>query len=231
MDETLRGFSFACKPGCNFCCTTKLFVTSVEAELLLDSLDEKDWIKIYALPPYPRPKYTHNQLALLYFTGDEPKEENPEGEITSCPFLTSKGLCKVYDHRPLICRLLLSFITCSPSKPAEISEKLYLLSLISLQVAENLDFGGLYGNLFDLLKYLRDYKTGIIEEIPSHLLSTVEFEELPLLPDERELRGWVGGLYRRELPNGMTFRELLNTIKEDLKTQSGLSFLREIWSE
>lgn len=223
--------NFACRPSCNFCCTTKLYVTSVEAELLFDSLSDDDWNKIEKLSDYPRPKYTHNQLGLLYYSGEEPKEESLDLTLSSCPLLTSEGLCGVYERRPLICRLLLSFSPCSSDQPAQITEKLYLLSLISLQIAENIDSGGLYGNLFDLLKFLKDYRRGLVEEIPSYLLSTVEFEELPLLPEERELRSWVGNLYRRELPNGQTFRELLDTINDDIKSRGRLSFLQEIWSE
>lgn len=129
-----------------------------------------------------------------------------------------------------MCRIMVSFKKCAPSQPAELSEELYLMGILSMQIVENIDLCGLYGNLFDLLNFLSDLKKGKAEEIPPHLLSNVEFEELPLLPEEKALRSWVGGLYRREVMEGKTFRELLDEIKEKLKEKESLSFLREIFA-
>ncbi len=129
-----------------------------------------------------------------------------------------------------MCRIMVSLRKCSPSQPAELTEELYLMGLLSMQIAENIDLYGLYGNIFDLLNFLSDLKTGKAEEIPPYLLSNVEFEELPLLPEEKALRAWVGGLYRKEVLEGKNFRELLDEIKEKLKEKESLSFLKEIFT-
>lgn len=180
---------------------------------------------------YPRPKTTHNQLALLYFSGEEPKETVEEEGVAPCPFLTEENLCKIYDQRPVICRILASFEKCSPVSSALVSEELYLMGIIALQIVENIDIGGLYGNLFDFLKFFKEQREGKLEEVPSYLLSTVEFEELPLMPEEKPLRTWVGKLYRKKVRNDQTFRDLLEEIKERFKAQKRLSFLSEIYGE
>ncbi len=129
-----------------------------------------------------------------------------------------------------MCRIMASLRKCTPSHPAELPEELYLMGLLAMQIVENIDLCGLYGNLFDLLTFLSDFKKGSAEEIPPILLSNAEFEELPLLPEERALRSWVGNLYRKEVSEGKTFRDLLDEIKEGLKERERLGFLKEIFS-
>lgn len=48
------------------------------------------------------------QLQSPYFLNALPDEgwtEMPEGDLTPCPLLSEQGLCLVYSHRPLTCRL------------------------------------------------------------------------------------------------------------------------------
>ncbi len=152
-----------------------------------------------------------------------------EVQISSCPFLTKEGLCGVYERRPVICRVLLSLEKCTPESPAEYSSELYLMGLLALQIVENIDIGGLYGSLFDLLQYYQRLRKGEEAEIPPYLLSTVLFDELPLLPSEKKLRAWVGKLYRRKVEEGLTFKDLLDQIKEEYNKQKRLSFLEDLW--
>nr|WP_269447040.1 YkgJ family cysteine cluster protein [Caldimicrobium thiodismutans] len=228
MDKTFSRYELACSPGCNLCCTTRIYATSLEAKYLLEGLPEGITFEIDE-NLLPRPGLTHNQTALLYFSGEEPPPPE-EAELHPCPFLNEEGLCSVYERRPLMCRIMVSFKKCSPLQQAELSQELYLRGLIALQIVENIELYGLYGNIFDLLKFLSDLKKGKIDEIPPYLLSNVEFEELPLLPEEKDLRAWVGNLYRKEVFPGKTFRELLYEIKERLKEKESLSFLKEIFS-
>ncbi|MFN3568612.1 MAG: YkgJ family cysteine cluster protein, partial [Caldimicrobium sp.] len=143
LDETFSQFPLACTKGCSFCCTTKLWVTSIEAEYIFKNLREE--LPSFDNLIYPRPKLTHNQLALLYFSGEEPKESSQEGGIAPCPFLTEENLCKIYERRPVICRILNSLERCGQESSAVVSEELYLMGLIALQIVENIDIGGLYG--------------------------------------------------------------------------------------
>ncbi|MGC9141230.1 MAG: YkgJ family cysteine cluster protein [Caldimicrobium sp.] len=230
LEETISKYPLACAPGCNLCCTTKIYATSLEAKYLLEGLSNEISLNLNVnKEELPRPRFTHNQLALLYYSGEEPPLEE-EREVQACPFLDERGLCKVYERRPLMCRIMVSLNRCSPSHPAEISEELYLIGLLALQIVENIDLHGLYGNLFDLLEYLSELKKGKVEEIPPYLLSNVEFKELPLLAEEKALRAWVGALYRKEVLPGKSFKELLSEIKENFKEKESLSFLKEIFS-
>jgi len=228
LEETFARYELACAPGCNLCCTTRIYATSLEAKYLLEALPDEFSLNLDE-KKLPRPKLTHNQTALLYYSGEEPPEEE-EGELSPCPFLDEKGLCRVYERRPLMCRIMVSTKKCTPSSPAEFPQELYLIGLLSLQIVENIDLLGLYGNLFDVLKFLKALKSNPEEEIPPFLLSTYEFEELPLLPEERALRKWVGELYRKKVLEDLTFRELLDKIKERSREEESLSFLKEIFT-
>ncbi|MEM4620799.1 MAG: hypothetical protein QW607_11385 [Desulfurococcaceae archaeon] len=70
LEETLRAFELACKPGCALCCTSRLYATSVEAEYL-----PGQFLKIRLLKPsfdllFPRPFTIHRleegKLYILY---------------------------------------------------------------------------------------------------------------------------------------------------------------------
>ena len=230
VDKTYSTYPLACKPGCNLCCTTRLFVTSIEAEHLLDVLKEEDFENITKnLKKVPRPKMTHNQTILCYMQGAEPEPEIPVEELLPCPFLDDEGLCKVYERRPLMCRLMASVYPCS-TRGAELPPFLFKISTIALQLVENIDKGGLYGNLFDLLVFLRDYKKGEAEEIPNYLLSNIDVDELPILPEEKDVKSWVGHLYRTPIDSEKTFRDILNELREKFEANyTSLDFLRDIF--
>ena len=106
---------------------------------------------------------------------------------------------------------------------------LFYVGTLALQLAENIDIGGLYGNLFDFLKFLKDYKEGQVEEVPPYLLSNVDVDELPVLPEEKDLRSWVGTLYRTHVTEEKSFREVLQELREKFRDKKSLSFLEEIF--
>jgi len=227
VDTTYKNYPLFCKPGCSFCCTQRVFATSVEAYYILEIISEKDWEKILSAKNYIRPKLTHNQILLSYKIGLEPSLEEFSEILDPCPFLTDENLCKIYERRPLMCRLTASTVSCERGY-AELPPFLFKVSTLALQLVENIDLGGIYGNIIDLLKFLYEYKKGEIEEIPDYLLNTVDVDELPILPEEKELKKWVGNLYRTSVKEEITFRELLQKLREDFKKYEALSFLKEI---
>lgn len=127
-----------------------------------------------------------------------------------------------------MCRITASTIPCEKGY-AELPPFLFQVSTIALQLAENIDLGGIYGNLLDLLKFLFQYKKGLVEEIPDYLLNTIDVDELPILPEEKELKKWVGTLYRIPVNKELTFRDLLQKLREEFKKYETLSFLKEIF--
>lgn len=228
LEKAQGSFSFACEEGCHLCCTDRLFTTSLEARYVFEVLKQEDF-SLFENQQFLSPKLTHNQTLWLYSQGEEPPEEI-FSELKRCPFLTREGLCLVYERRPLMCRIMVSSKKCSYDSPAEPPQEVYLMGLLALQIAENIDIGGLYGNLFHLLSLWRDFYLGNLEEIPPHVLPTLYFEELPLLPAEKRLRNWVGSLYRTELNPGLSFKDLLEKLREDFKKSQSLSFLQDIFS-
>ncbi len=185
--------------------------------------------KIFSLKGYPRPKLTHNQILLCYKEGSEPSLEEMSEDIGPCPFLTSQNLCKIYERRPLMCRIMASTIECKGSAQAELPYFLFQISTLSLQLVENIDLGGLYGNLFDLIKFLYHYKKETVEDVPEYLLNNLDVDELPILPEEKDLKKWVGTLYRTYIENEITFRELLQKLRSEFRKYESLSFLKEIF--
>jgi len=228
VENTYKVYPLACKPGCSLCCTQKIFATSIEAYYILDILTETDLERLFQIKNYLRPKLTHNQILLCYKEGSEPSLEEFSEILDPCPFLTEENLCKIYERRPLMCRIMASAVPCEKGY-AELPPFLFQVSTIALQLAENIDIGGLYGNILDLLKFLYKYKKGSAEEIPDYLLNTIEVDELPILPEERELKKWVGNLYRTPISKDFTFRELLQKLREEFKKYEILSFLKEIF--
>lgn len=227
LDELFSRFKLACTPGCNLCCTNRVFSTSLEAFYLLSELDLKEIDRLEGFKVI-RPVATHNEFILACMRGEEPPQEAIGGEILACPFLDEKGLCRVYARRPLMCRLMVSVKQCGETG-AEMPQFLFKIGTIALQLVENIDQGGIYGNFLELLLFLRDFKRGRVEEIPPYFLNNVDVDELPLLPEEDEERRWVGSLYRTPLPGrDLTFRELLNELRERFQAHRSLTFLEEV---
>jgi hypothetical protein len=96
---------------------------------------------------------TINGFAALCVAGGEPPEEENDPAWGCCPLLDG-GLCSVYPLRPFACRCLLSETVCSSVRPALVPPFILTVNTVFLQVIENLDAGGLTGNLSDLVPAL-----------------------------------------------------------------------------
>jgi len=127
-----------------------------------------------------------------------------------------------------MCRVMASVESCEKGE-AFLPPFLFQVGTLTLQLVENIDLGGVYGNFFELLKFLKDYKEGQVEEVPAYLLSNIDVDELPILPDEKELKSWVGTLYRTPVKEEKNFREILQELREKFRAHKSLSFLEEIF--
>jgi Fe-S-cluster containining protein len=80
----------SCKKGCNFCCYTKVAVSSDEAELLVEAAKEEgiefDLTQLSI----------HNGIELTAMPY----------ELRKCPVLGPDGSCRLYKYRPAVCRTL-----------------------------------------------------------------------------------------------------------------------------
>jgi len=226
VEEEAGRFPFVCAPGCSSCCTTQLFVTSLEARYLLEGLSPELEERLLSLSGYPRPGTSPNAMALLLMRGERPPEDEP-GEVRACPLLDSQGLCAVYSRRPLTCRVMFSRVRCGLFGEAEVPPEFLALASLLFQLIEELDAGGVYGHLTDVVRFLRELEAGT-EEVPEYLFGNREAPDLAYLPEEDFLRQTLARLYRRRLPSGRTFKEVLDEVKEGFGPREALSFLDEI---
>jgi len=155
-----RNFQMACTNGCASCCTQNVTLTTLEAQLVLESLKQSG--RPHALarletssPTLFRPRYTINDLALACFNRQEPPEEELGPDSGVCPLLEN-DLCLAYEVRPFACRSFLSLEKCQPGGQANIPATLVSVITACQQIIEHLDEGGLFGNLTDLLVLLSE---------------------------------------------------------------------------
>lgn len=81
-----------CKPGCSACCHTQVSVTSDEAELLMEKIDEG--VVIDEIRLQIQMKAGNDAESFFKIPFDQRK----------CIFLSAQGICKVYKDRPSVCR-------------------------------------------------------------------------------------------------------------------------------
>ncbi len=150
----------ACERGCSFCCTRNVTLTTLEARPVLSELKKSGNLQLLNQQELLegnlfRPEYTINDLALAFSSGKEPPEENTVRGEGFCPLL-EKGQCLVYDFRPFACRSFFSLEKCRPEKGALVASSLIAVITVGQQIIEHIDSGGFFGNLTEILLWLRD---------------------------------------------------------------------------
>ena len=235
LEEEARNYPFVCQAGCADCCTVNLQATSAEARYFLKGLSPEEKKALHArLKPLRtetrlRPRVTPNEMAALYMAGKEPPEEG-EFVFKTCPFLGEDRLCTIYERRPFGCRSVFSLKPCREQGTAEVPPEFFSLITVLMQLLEEIDLAGLYGNFLDLLLFLLEAEGRSPEEIvvPEELLSNREVPDFALPPDHEEyVRGVLARLYRRQVTPEKTFKALLDEIKEGAQVKEALSFLGE----
>ena len=105
--------AIACRDGCSGCCRGLFDISLLDARLLRAGFDQ--------LPPATRSEALEKAQArlaelqerwpdfgppyLLNHMDDSAWTEMPEDDTTPCPLLDPAGRCRVYEHRPMTCRL------------------------------------------------------------------------------------------------------------------------------
>jgi len=156
FDQIMADYQFVCREKCATCCTCNVTITSLEANLILNTLDEKQIkvIKKALVDRFPERRYipemTSNQFARLCVQGKEVPEEKNDPSWGKCPFI-KEDLCIIYNVRPFGCRALMSQIDCKKNDIAQIPPLVLTINNIFLQSIEHMDNGGEFGNLSDML--------------------------------------------------------------------------------
>lgn len=188
--EESAAIAFACGPGCSTCCTRSVTLTTGEGRLIVDFLRDTG----RGLPELPRdllplrPSLTTNGLAGSCLAGREPPEEAESPWLFEPCFFLRENRCSVYEVRPFACRSLVSTVNCRHSGLAEMSERLVTLAIVTNQILEDLDRGGRWGNLADVLVFL-DEGVGDASrlEARNRLLPNLPLPGLLVASEEREM--------------------------------------------
>ncbi len=188
--EESASIDFACGPGCATCCTRSVTLTTAEGRLIVDFLRAAG----RGLPELPRdrrplrPVLTNNGLAALCLAGQEAPAEAESPWLFEPCFFLKDGLCAIYQVRPFACRSFGSTVNCKKSAMAEAPEWFVTLAIVTNQLLEDLDLGGCWGNVADVLAFL-DGEAGEAASLAARdrLLPNRPLPGLLVLPEERPL--------------------------------------------
>ncbi len=151
--------SVACVRGCAACCTQNVTMTTLEGYWIVEHLISSGQIDLFqrlhrsAHQERFQPTVTTNELAALCMQGEDPPEEKSDWPRAACPFL-SNNECLIYPERPFGCRCFFSTQKCETIASAVVDPFLVTVNTLFLQVIEQIDEGGFFGNMTDVLLFL-----------------------------------------------------------------------------
>ncbi len=101
----LHGPRIQCRRGCTRCCYQLFQITEPEAAVISQAVRqmpsaEREDLQARARAYLPQREAILREHGFIEAWGHLP----PEGERLACPALGDDGACRIYDHRPLICR-------------------------------------------------------------------------------------------------------------------------------
>jgi Fe-S-cluster containining protein len=154
FDKWSTRFGFACNKGCAVCCTTDVFITAPEGELILDhivSTHTAKWLeKKLDFPIIRRTLFqTTNDYAKDCLEGrySENKDIRRGGV---CPFLEDE-CCSIYPARPFSCRCFASTVCCRNGGNALLPPEYLSAATAVSQIIEHVGQFGHWGTLTDVL--------------------------------------------------------------------------------
>jgi len=196
-EEAASGFPSACKRDCKACCTHNVVATTLEAEAVLAYLEEAgrfDLVRVVTGAGEAqriRPVLSINALAKCCLDRKEPPNEEAVFDTLPCPLRQEDG-CPCYEVRPLNCRCLWSSELCEVDGEAVMNPVLVTINGVFQQIAEHIDVGGLYGNVFDLLSALNHpeiragYRLGVSLQPQKTMPGTLASPGFLVPPEHRE---------------------------------------------
>lgn len=101
----LHGARIHCRRGCSHCCHHLFQITEIEAAVISGAVRqmpvaEREDLQARARDYLPRREQIMRDHGMIEAWGHLP----PEGQRLACPALDGDGACRIYEHRPLICR-------------------------------------------------------------------------------------------------------------------------------
>lgn len=199
FDGFTQKFDLACKAQCADCCTRNVTMTTLEAFLIRQYVEQNGMfhlltnVQSQADKKRFLPRMSINSMANRCLKGDSLLEEEPHDPSWGpCPLL-SNDMCPIYPVRPFACRMMISTSTCGGLGFAEMDEFAVTVSNIFSQYIEHIDIRGYTGNLSDIL-LLFDAEIDVdnyIQQGADKLSSTTVLPNLPvpvlmIPPEHRE---------------------------------------------
>jgi Fe-S-cluster containining protein len=188
-DQFTGGRDIACRKFCADCCTCNVTLTSLEAARIMAGLDDGEKFnlleklgKTLANPRFT-PKITLNRLADICMQGGDPPDEKIDPAWGACPLLMDKA-CTIYAVRPFGCRCMTSFQKCSKTGAADMDDFTLTVNHVFLQIIENLDKNGYFGNLSDMLAQTLAKKAD--GSLPPRLIRNSPLNALLIPPEHGE---------------------------------------------
>ena len=171
-DRFMRPYPWACQAGCDTCCTSNVWITTIEGIWILENLTQEDkqiligHIDHRSDPDRFRPQLTTNDIAGRCARGESLPDEAIAVAGKPCPVLTDRH-CSIYALRPFGCRCMVSNSRCSTTGQAEMDELIISAGTLMMQIIEHIDAGGYSGNFADILACLHHGNIQKPSEIPS----------------------------------------------------------------
>lgn len=127
-----------CRRGCSQCCYHLFQITEVEAAVISHAVKqmpeaEREDLRARARDYLPQRDRIMRRHGMIEAWGRLP----PEGTRLACPALSPEGACRIYEHRPLICRKF-GIPLYNPQKP----DRVFACEL-NFQPGEEIDDGQL----------------------------------------------------------------------------------------
>jgi len=104
-NQALYGERIHCRRGCSRCCHQLFQITELEAAVISRAVSEmpeaeREELRARARDYLPRREEILGRHGMVEAWGRLPAE----GTRLACPALSDDGACRIYHHRPLICR-------------------------------------------------------------------------------------------------------------------------------
>lgn len=220
-DAIVSEFESACRNSCATCCTQNVLATTLEASVLLESGgDERlGQVRGEVLPNRMQPSLTVNTFANRCIHSQEIPSSLPIMVKTSCPLLEQTS-CAVYRGRPFACRSMWSRNLCRPESTAIVDPLLVSINGVFQQIIEDIDSGGLYGNLLDIMLHLetaeirRSYCRGQRVRAGEGLIFNAPNPGFLVPPEHRSYVGRSLAPLWRETVSGFLFKEAISYVRD-----------------
>ena len=116
----IHGDRIHCCRGCSQCCYQLFQITEIEAAVISRAVKtmpetEREDLRARARAYLPQREAIVRQHGMIEAWGRLP----PEGTRLACPALSDDGACRIYEHRPLICRKF-GIPLYNPQKPGQV---------------------------------------------------------------------------------------------------------------